>query len=104
MRPRCLGLAVKGGGIGLQLDGMGRGEHCGTVRADSCRDTAHRLVYETSIAARERRQTLIEALRANPAIVAALGECDLDALLDPARHTGQCAAMVDRVLAAGDEP
>jgi adenylosuccinate lyase len=63
------------------------------------RDAAHRLVYETSIAARERGQTLIEAVRASAAIGAALGDCDLDALLDPARHTGQCAAMVDRVLA-----
>ena len=65
------------------------------------RDAAHRLVYETSIAARERGQTLIGAVRASPEIVAALGDCDLDALLDPARHTGQCTAMVDRVL-AGD--
>jgi len=66
------------------------------------RDAAHRLVYDTSITARERGQTLIEAVRASAAIGAALGDCDLDALLDPARHTGQCAAMVDRVLA--DEP
>jgi adenylosuccinate lyase len=66
------------------------------------RDSAHRLIYETSIAARERGQTFIESVRASAAIRAALGDCDLDALLDPARHTGQCAAMVDRVLA--DEP
>ncbi len=66
------------------------------------RDAAHQLIYEPSIAARERGQTFIESVRASAAIRAALGDCDLDALLDPTRHTGQCAAMVDRVLA--DEP
>lgn len=66
------------------------------------RDTAHRLLYETSIAARERGQTLIEAVRANPVISAAFGERDLDLLLDYTFHTGQCATMVDCVLA--EEP
>lgn len=66
------------------------------------RDAAHRLLYETSIAARERGQTLIEMVRANPVISATFGERDLDLLLDYTSHTGQCAAMVDRVLA--EEP
>lgn len=66
------------------------------------RDTAHRLLYETSIAARERGQTLVEAVRANPVICAAFDTRDLDLLLDYFSHTGQCAAMVDCVLA--EEP
>lgn len=66
------------------------------------RDAAHRLLYETSIAARERGQTLIEAVRANPVIGAAFGPGELELLLDYAFHTGQCGAMVDCVLA--EEP
>jgi len=57
------------------------------------------MMYDLAIAAREQGQTLIEAVRASTAISAALGDCDLDALMDPALHVGQCAAMVDRVLA-----
>ena len=62
------------------------------------RDAAHRLVYELSIRARERGQTFIDAVRAEPAVCSALSEQDLGRLLDHAAHTGQCAAMVDRVL------
>ena len=62
------------------------------------RDAAHRLVYELSIRARERGQTFIDAVRAEPAGCSALSEQDLGRLLDHAAHTGQCAAMVDRVL------
>jgi adenylosuccinate lyase len=65
------------------------------------RDAAHRLMYELSIRARERGQSLIDAVRAEPALSGAFSERDLAMLLDYATHTGQCAAMVDRVL--GDD-
>jgi adenylosuccinate lyase len=63
------------------------------------RDAAHRLIYELSIAARASGRTLIEAVRADALITSTLDAGELDALLDVTRHTGQCAAMVDRVLA-----
>lgn len=63
------------------------------------RDAAHRLMYELAIAARGRGQTLIDALRADATIAATLSAPQIDALLDVANHTGQCAAMVDAVLA-----
>ncbi|MEQ1806099.1 MAG: 3-carboxy-cis,cis-muconate cycloisomerase, partial [Burkholderiaceae bacterium] len=60
---------------------------------------AHRLMYELAIAARQRGQTLIDAVRADAQIAATLSAREIDALLDFANHTGQCAAMVDAVLA-----
>ena len=66
------------------------------------RDAAHRLLYDLSIRAREGGTSLIDAVRAEPAITAALGARELDALLDYRAHTGHCAAMVDRVLAEAD--
>lgn len=63
------------------------------------RDAAHTLVFDTANTARQSGQSLIAAVRANPAITAVLPVASLDALLDPAAHTGQCGAMVDRVLA-----
>ena len=63
------------------------------------RDAAHKLIYELAIAARGRGQTLIDALRADATIAATLSAPRIDALLDVANHTGQCAAMVDAVLA-----
>lgn len=63
------------------------------------RDAAHWLLYETAAAARERGQGFIDAVRESEAIRSALSESELDCLLDYRHHTGQCAAMVDRVLA-----
>ena len=65
------------------------------------RDTAHRLLYDISIKARAAGLALIDAVRANATISAAVSPGELDALLNYASHTGQCAAMVDRVLAEG---
>ena len=64
------------------------------------RDSAHKLIYELSILARERGQSLIEAVRSEPTIAARFSEAELLRLLDYAAHTGHCAAMVDRVLGA----
>jgi adenylosuccinate lyase len=63
------------------------------------RDAAHRLVYDLSIAARADGRTLLEAVRTDRAIAALLDSAAIDAVLDVASHTGQCAGMVDRVLA-----
>jgi len=63
------------------------------------RDAAHRLMYELSIAARASGRTLIDAVRAEAAIVGVLDAQELDELLDVASYTGCCAEMVDRVLA-----
>lgn len=62
------------------------------------RDTAHRLIYELSIAARRAGRTLADAVRADTAITTVLSAHEVDALLDVGNYTGQCAAMVDRVL------
>jgi len=66
------------------------------------RDAAHRLLYDVAARARGAGLGLIEAVRAEPAISAALGPAELDALLDYASHTGQCAALVDRIV--GEAP
>ncbi len=63
------------------------------------RDAAHQLMYELAIAARADGRTLIEAVRADASITSVLDARRLDELLDVTNHTGQCAAMVDRVLA-----
>lgn len=63
------------------------------------RDAAHRLLYQLSLDAHAGGQTFAQAVRADATISAHLAAADLDALLDLGRHTGQCAAMVDRVLA-----
>ncbi len=66
------------------------------------RDAAHRLIYELSIRARERGQSFIDAVRAEPTVASVFSERDLDILLHYAAHAGQCAAMVDQVLAETD--
>ena len=72
------------------------------------RDAAHRLLYELAIAARAEGRSLIDAVRTDPTIAATLDAIGdphaLAPLLDLARQTGHCAAMVDRVLAGGAAP
>lgn len=72
------------------------------------RDAAHRLMYELAMAARAQGQGLIDAVRTDPTIAATLGALSdphaLEPLLDLARQTGHCAAMVDRVLAGDPLP
>jgi adenylosuccinate lyase len=63
------------------------------------RDSAHRLLYQLSLDAQACGQTFAQGVRADATISAHLAAPDVDALLDLGRHTGQCAAMVDRVLA-----
>jgi adenylosuccinate lyase len=68
------------------------------------RDAAHRLMYELAIACRAQGRSLIEAVRADPTIAATLDVRVLEPLLDLARQTGHCAAMVEQVLAGNPSP
>lgn len=63
------------------------------------KQSAHTLVYETAMAAHTAGRPLKAAVLANQAICARLGQAEIEALFDYRRHTGQCGAMVDRVLA-----
>ncbi|HLI09397.1 MAG TPA: adenylosuccinate lyase family protein [Ktedonobacteraceae bacterium] len=62
------------------------------------KQSAHTLVYETAMAAHRSGSSFKEAILANPQIHAHLSTEELETLFDYQRHTGQCAAMVDRVL------
>lgn len=63
------------------------------------KQSAHALVYETAMAAHAQGRGLKEAILDNPQICAHLSREEIEALFDYRRHTGQCSAMVDRVLA-----
>ncbi|MGH8930297.1 MAG: class-II fumarase/aspartase family protein [Egibacteraceae bacterium] len=65
--------------------------------------TAAEVVYEAAMAGIDRAVTFRDALMADPRVVAALSEAELDGLLDPANALGQCGALVDRVVAHGSE-
>jgi adenylosuccinate lyase len=65
------------------------------------KQSAHRLIYETSMRAAEQGQPLQAAIIGNRQIMAHLSPPEVEALFDYHRHLGQCAAMVDRALAAG---
>jgi adenylosuccinate lyase len=68
------------------------------------KQSAHRLVYEASLAAHQAGRTLRDAVLDSPAITAHLDASQIDRLLDYERSLGQCGAMVDRVLAEADVP
>jgi adenylosuccinate lyase len=63
------------------------------------KQSAHTLVYETAMAAHGAGRALKPAVLDNAVIRAHLTPEQIDALFDYRRHTGQCGAMVDRVLA-----
>ena len=63
------------------------------------KQSAHTLIYETALAAQREGRSFKEAVLDNAQIRAHLSSEELVALFDYQRHTGQCAAMVDRVLA-----
>lgn len=67
------------------------------------KQSAHDLVYRVAMATTPQGTPLREALRADPAILAALGGAEaarifLDRIFDAPLDSGHCAAMVDRVL------
>lgn len=71
------------------------------------KQSAHTLVYETAMEAHRSGSDFKAAILENAQIRAHLSEEEIEALFDYQRQTGQCAAMVERVLVelrSGDEP
>jgi adenylosuccinate lyase len=71
------------------------------------KQSAHALVYETAMNTHTAGHGLKEAILNNPQICAHLSPEEIETLFDYRQHTGQCAAMVDQVLAElgkKDEP
>lgn len=62
------------------------------------RATAHELVYGLAMRGREAGLPFREALLGDATVMAHLTPEDIDTLLDPATHLGQCQALVDQVL------
>ena len=62
------------------------------------RSRAHHLVRDIGRRVAAGHGTFLVLLTADPEISAHLGRAELAALLDPARYTGLCGSMVDRVL------
>jgi adenylosuccinate lyase len=62
------------------------------------KQSAHRLVYEASMAGIQARRSFREALEAVPAITDVLSPADLDELLDPQAAVGQAPEIVDEIL------
>ncbi|MGZ8246013.1 hypothetical protein, partial [Methylomagnum sp.] len=63
------------------------------------KQSAHALVYQVAMDAAEHGLGLMEAVLAEPRIVESLGTAAIHELFDLEQSTGQCARMVDRVLA-----
>ncbi|MBE3558082.1 MAG: adenylosuccinate lyase family protein [Ktedonobacteraceae bacterium] len=63
------------------------------------KQSAHRLVYEVAMTAQAQGRALKEAVLEAPQIRAHLTKEAIEALFNYKQHTGQCGAMVDRVLA-----
>ena len=71
------------------------------------KQSAHTLVYETAMNAHSEGRGFKEAILKNQQICAHLSTTEIEALFDYRQHTGQCGAMVDRVLVElrnNDEP
>jgi adenylosuccinate lyase len=64
------------------------------------KQSAHRLVYDASLAARHDGTEFKAAMLGAPLIMEHLSPADVEELLDYERCVGQCAAMVERVLAS----
>jgi adenylosuccinate lyase len=62
------------------------------------KQSAHELVYATAMEAHSSGHGFKEAILANPRIRSHLSTEEIEALFDYRQHTGQCAAMVERVL------
>jgi len=86
-------LASTGGLIVAEAVMMGLAPHLG-------RQAAHDVVYAACRAAIEEKRVLLDVLRADARVRAALDDARLAALCDPANYLGSAPAMVDRVLAA----
>jgi adenylosuccinate lyase len=62
------------------------------------RRTAHRLVHRVTGEAAHQGRVLRQAIRDDIGISAHLPATEIDRLFDAALQTGQCGALVDRVL------
>src|SRR5262249_52731032 len=62
------------------------------------KQTAHRLVHGATVKARGDGRTLRQAILADGEIAACLSAEEVDRIFDMALQTGQCGALVDRVL------
>lgn len=62
------------------------------------RATAHRLVYDLAMLAREENLPFKEALLRSEVVASHLTPEEIEELFDPTAHIGQCLALVDRVL------
>ena len=85
-------LDMTGGLIVAEAVMMGLAPHLG-------RQAAHDLVYDACRTAIGEKRALLDVLRAEPKVAAALDDARLAALCDPANYLGSAPAMVDRVLA-----
>lgn len=63
------------------------------------KQAAHRLVMSLASAAREEGRSFLDAVATDETIGAHLSVDEIARLFDPAAQTGQCIALVDRVLA-----
>ncbi|MCA8926777.1 MAG: adenylosuccinate lyase family protein [Alphaproteobacteria bacterium] len=63
------------------------------------RQTAHDVVYDACRVANEQGLTLLDALRAAPAIAGRLPDAELARLCDPVNYLGQSRELLDRFLA-----
>jgi 3-carboxy-cis,cis-muconate cycloisomerase len=84
-------LDMTGGLIVAEAVMMGLAPHLG-------RQAAHDLVYDACRVAIGTKRTLLDVLREEEKVAAALDEAKLKALCDPANYLGCAPAMVDRVL------
>ena len=64
------------------------------------KQTAHEVVYEVSMAAFEEQADFKAKLLENEVVAANMTVAELDALLDPERYTGDCAAIAREVSAS----
>jgi adenylosuccinate lyase len=63
------------------------------------KQSAHMLVYTAAMEAHSAGRTFKEAILDNPQIRARLSTEEIEELFDYRRHTGQCPAMVDQIVA-----
>jgi adenylosuccinate lyase len=62
------------------------------------KQTAHQLVYDTAMAAHTAKRPLKQAVLENENIRAQLTTQEIENVFDYRLHTGQCGAMVERVI------
>jgi adenylosuccinate lyase len=66
-------------------------------RAGLSREEAYEIVQRASLAAADQRRPLRELLVAEPSVARSLGDEDLDACFDDARHLGHVTAVIHRL-------